>query len=138
MQQVLHTRNVKEICCIPALCQDAGSIIPAVRIARGTWKYVLMQADDDTGASALYVRSTAGLQFHAEMAEDAIRSELHRLQNVRVLGGGRIAFDGRTVRIWGYSKTYGRCDSCNERAAALVRASPAHGQYRVTWSDDGY
>ena len=115
-----------------------AGIIPAVRIARGTWKYVLIQADDAVGDSALYVRSTAGLQYHAEMAEDAIRSELHRLQNVRVLGGGRLAFDGRTVSIWGYSKTYGRCEACNERAAALIRSSPAHAQYRVTWTNDGY
>ena len=83
-------------------------------------------------------RQVRNLQYHAEMAEDAIRSELHRLQNVRVLGGGRLAFDGRTVSIWGYSKTYGRCEACNERAAALIRSSPAHAQYRVTWTNDGY
>ena len=111
----------------------------AARIALGTWKYVLLEVEDSAGVRAALVRNTAGLQYHAEMAAEA-RKELHGLLSVRVLGGGWIAFSGkpRTIHIWGYSKTYGRCGECNRRAAALIGASTVYAQYRVTWSNEGY
>ena len=87
------------------------------------------------------MRDTPGLEYHAEMAEHAMRTELHGLQSVKVLGGGRIAFEGapaRTISVYGYSKTYGRCEACNRQAAELLRASPEYGQFPVSWSNEGY
>ena len=116
------------------------SDLPPARIAPGTWKYVLLEADDAAGGTSMFVRNTVGLQYHAEMASEAIRTELHRLKHVRVLGGGRIQFSrmNRTISIWGYSKTYGRCEKCNRVAAELVGKSAEYAQYHTTWSNEGY
>lgn len=38
----------------------------------------------------------------------------------------------------GYSRTYGRCETCNADAAAVLRATPRYGQYEVSWSNEGY
>jgi hypothetical protein len=110
--------------------------LPPVDIGNGTWKYVLLQADDGTGAPVTLVRSTAGLKYHAEMAQRSINDELEGMK-VSVLGGGRIVNDGSgRISVYGYSKTYGRCSACNERAAALIRA--AYPGLTVTWTNEGY
>jgi len=113
--------------------------VAEVRIAPGTWKYVLLQAHDAFGGKRILVRNTANLQYHAEMAHEA-KKELHGLQKVDVLGGGRIAFEGspKKISVWGYSKTFGRCEPCNKQAAELIRRSDAYGQFPVTWSNEGY
>lgn len=62
----------------------------------------------------------------------------------RVLGGGRLrvqppvpgsAGRGR-IEVFGYSKTYGRCESCNRQTAELLRR--AYPDYDTVWSNDGY
>ena len=83
----------------------AGRDLPAARIAQGTWKYVLLQAGVD---ARLFVRNTAHLDYHAEMAHVAIKElAQHDIDNVKVLGGGRIAYIGNppTISIFGYSKS---------------------------------
>lgn len=61
----------------------------------------------------------------------------------RVIGGGRIRFDGKglagepTAEVYGYSKTFGRTPGCNERTAEIIRAH-CPGLARVDWSDKGY
>ena len=49
---------------------------------------------------------------------------------IKVLGGGRVTVhrsrkvaNHRYLSVFGYSKTYGRCDDCNRRAAELIAAS---------------
>ena len=57
---------------------------------------------------------------------------------VQVLGGGRLivtpAID--SIQVYGYSKTYGRCEDCNNISAAMLRE--AYPGRRVSWSNDGY
>ena len=55
-----------------------------------------------------------------------------------VVGGGRIERDdeAKTMSVYGYSKTFGRCPGCNERTAIILRE--AFPEYETTWRDDGY
>ena len=124
--------------------EGAGPLdeVPTVAIAQGTWKYVQMLVSAPDGQTKLVVRSTEGLRYHAEMYRAAMR-ELKRLSpslKARVVGGGRIVFDpaAGVVRIFGYSKTFGRCKGCNEKSAEILRRHPLFQGYAVTWSDDGY
>ena len=119
----------------------AAEQVPRVRISKGTWKYVLLRAEDWRGGLSLLVRNQEGRSYHAEMVDGA-RTELAALglKELRVLGGGRIAHNAaaQTISIYGFSHTYGRCDTCNRLAAELVRAVPQYRRYVVTWSNEGY
>ena len=119
----------------------AAEQVPRVRISKGTWKYVLLQAEDWRGGLSLLVRNQEGRSYHAEMVDGA-RTELAALglKELRVLGGGRIAHNAaaQTISIYGFSHTYGRCETCNRLAAELVRAVPQYRRYVVTWSNEGY
>ena len=110
----------------------------ARQVADGLWKYVLLEVTDAGGASRRLARNYADFAYHAEMAKEATRRELGGYPNVTVLGGGRVRFSAarRTVEIYGYSKTYGRCRACNKEAAALAEAS--YPGFAVTWSNEGY
>ena len=115
--------------------------VPRVRIASGTWKYVLLAVDDSRGGKALLVRNQPDLAYHAEMADAARRelSALGGLKTLSVLGGGRIANPASgEIQVYGFSKTYGRCELCNKMAAELIRAAPEHRRRDVSWSNEGY
>ena len=110
----------------------------AAEFADGLWKYVLLEVTDAGGASRRLARNYADFAYHAEMAKEATRRELGGYPNVTVRGGGRVRFSAarRTIEIYGYSKTYGRCRACNKEAAALAEAS--YPGFAVTWSNEGY
>jgi hypothetical protein len=62
----------------------------------------------------LVVRNTKGLRFHAEMynaAMNELHSEYGGIIKGSVVGGGRIQYDvqHKSVSVYGYSKTFGRC-----------------------------
>jgi phosphohistidine phosphatase len=126
----------------PSTAQGSIDNIPSARISNGTWKYVLLEIQDSEGRRKTLVRSTAYLIYHAQMASAAMRELKASNPNVktRVLGGGRISFAARaqTISIFGYSKTYGRCEPCNRQAAEILRQTPRYAQYHVHWSNDGY
>ena len=119
----------------------AAEQVPRVRISRGTWKYVLLQAEDWRGGVSLLVRNQEDRSYHAEMVDGA-RTELSALglKELRVLGGGRIAHNAaaQTISVYGFSHTYGRCETCNRLAAELVRGVPLYRRFVVTWSNEGY
>ena len=84
------------------------------------------------------VRSYEGLKFHAQMYEKAMQ-ELRTMGVAgKVVGGGRIAMDPaqRSIHIYGYSKTFGRAEGCNEASSLIIQKS--YPDWKVTWSDDGY
>ena len=90
--------------------------------------------------AALVVRAYAGCAYHANNFELLTR-ELARLgvdATGRVVGGGRCERDdaAKTIKVYGYSKTFGRTPGCNERACAMIQE--AFTGYQATWSDDGY
>lgn len=85
------------------------------------------------------LRSISGVEFHADVYEEAVADELKPLGlGGYVLGGGRLvhAPAAKTLDVYGYSKTFGRCGSCNEEAAAMLRHK--YPEYKVTWSNEGY
>eukprot|EP00958_Prasinococcus_capsulatus_P000233 scaffold18_cov401-Prasinococcus_capsulatus_cf.AAC.13 len=113
--------------------------IPVVDIADGTWKYVQINIVAPDGANKLIVRNTAGLAYHANMYEAAMRQLEPLGIRGRVVGGGRIENNraAKFVNVYGYSMTYGRTEGCNETTAELIRQS-LPDDYDVVWSDDGY
>ena len=113
--------------------------VAAVDVAPGRHKYVLAQLAIGDEA-ALVVRAYAGCAYHANNFEMLTR-ELRALgvdARGRVVGGGRCERDdaAKTIKVYGYSKTFGRTPGCNERACAMIRE--AFTGYEATWSDDGY
>ena len=113
--------------------------VPAVDVAPGRHKYVLTQLAIGDEA-ALVVRAYAGCAYHANNFELLTR-ELARLgvdATGRGVGGGRCERDdaAKTIKVYGYSKTFGRTPGCNERACAMIQE--AFTGYQATWSDDGY
>ena len=112
--------------------------VPEVDIAEGTWKYVQIRLRGGGGSEKTVVRNTAGLPYHPDMYDHAMRALRPLGISGTVVGGGRIAHDpgARTVDVYGYSKSFGRAAGCNERSADIIRRNLPG--YTVTWSDEGY
>mmetsp|Transcript_28081 Transcript_28081/g.82255 ORF Transcript_28081/g.82255 Transcript_28081/m.82255 type:complete len:159 (-) Transcript_28081:547-1023(-) len=111
--------------------------VATVEIAPGTWKYVQIQVTA-AGESKRIVRSYAGLKYHAENYDRAMRELRRRGIAGQVIGGGRIKWDPNSheAAVYGYSKTFGRSPGCNELTAQLIEE---HVQCaKVTWTDSGY
>lgn len=106
-------------------------------LTQGKWKYVAIDIYFG-GDSKRIVRSYAGLSYHPENYDRAMR--ILAPQGIRgsVVGGGRILYEPtkQEVKVYGYSKSFGRAPGCNERSAELIRE--AFPDYDVTWTDDGY
>jgi len=120
---------------------DEGPLaaIAAGNVADGKWKYVQVRLTVE-GHSKLVVRSFKNHKFHAEMYQVLMKEVKKKNPSIQgdVIGGGRIVKDSKqkSISIYGYSKTFGRCEGCNEKSAEII--SLAFPDYSVTWSDDGY
>ena len=115
--------------------------IPDVDLATGEHKYVQVIVSvkgAPKGVSKPIVTSTAGLMYHPDMYDAAMKKLKPLGITGRVVGGGRINLDhgAKTASVWGYSKSFGRAEGCNKRSAEII--GRFHPDYRVTWSDDGY
>jgi phosphohistidine phosphatase len=142
---------VREATSAERVEQNAGKLpegsilkkVPIVKLAPGTWKYVLIQltADGEDGAIVV-VRSYAHCAFHADNFAACMREVKEELGGKgvrgRVLGGGRVRHEPESKRafVYGYSKTFGRTPGCNERAAVIIERE--FDGYETGWSDDGY
>mmetsp|Transcript_11285 Transcript_11285/g.12798 ORF Transcript_11285/g.12798 Transcript_11285/m.12798 type:complete len:332 (+) Transcript_11285:186-1181(+) len=114
----------------------------------GSYKYVLVQATDYNGETTLMVQGCPvdlGTKCKHPVAAKLIEASLKQYGlAMQVVGGGRITRHGLKkakrkdglISIFGYSKSFGRCDDCNERACALIAA--AYPDYVVRWSNQGY
>ena len=112
--------------------------IPAVEVAEGRWKFVLLEISLGSTQKRLIVRALQGLRYHAENF-DATRRLLRPLGvRCKVIGGGRIVRDSenRSISVYGYSKTFGRAPGANEKTAEILREH--FPDYSVEWSDKGY
>lgn len=116
-------------------------VVPRVVVHPGKNKFVLcvLRAGDVTRE---VLRALAGCEYHADVARELER-ECRGIATVRVIGGGRIIRDDRgetgDIRVYGYSKTFGRVPGCNERAARMITDDTSEfASYAVSWSDDGY
>ena len=116
----------------------AATLVPVSIHAKGKFKYVLI--DVSGGATKQHlVRSIADVMYHANVYETTVRKELTpRGLRGSVLGGGRLVHDParKTLDIYGYSMTFGRCEKCNQETAHMLEK--AYPDYKVTWSNDGY
>ena len=66
-----------------------------------------------------------------------------RNQGARPRGSFRIIYDAvgggyNDVEIYGYSKTFGRCEECNKMAADIIKRDDAFEGVQVRWSNEGY
>mmetsp|Transcript_3871 Transcript_3871/g.4710 ORF Transcript_3871/g.4710 Transcript_3871/m.4710 type:complete len:335 (+) Transcript_3871:217-1221(+) len=143
----LRRPNDKIQLSIDSILHNAGR--KAVTIdSTGSYKYVLIEATDFRGDKTLMVQGCPvelGNKCKHPVAAQIIGDALKQYgMEIKVLGGGRITRHGLKkakrkeglISIFGYSKSFGRCDDCNERACALVAA--AFPDYVVRWSNQGY
>eukprot|EP00050_Salpingoeca_kvevrii_P003712 m.231578 g.231578 ORF g.231578 m.231578 type:complete len:115 (+) comp10873_c0_seq6:90-434(+) len=102
----------------------------------GTFKYVQIQATDDSGASRLLVRGSGG-EYHADVFDEA-EAEVQQagLQDITLhcLGGGRIARQPGKIFVYGYSMGYGRAKH-EDTVKILQKEFPG---VQVSFSNDGY
>lgn len=115
----------------------------------GSYKYVLVRAEDIFGSKALLVRGCPHKEgTHCKHADAFARAKTDlemRGLKATVLGGGRITrhpsrhLKGQKegyISIFGYSKTFGTCEECNKLACSLIKAS--YPDYGIKWANEGY
>ena len=112
---------------------------PPVAIDAGTFKYVLIEAEDhESGTTRRLVRGVAGAPYHKDVARPTVMALMDVGCLVEVLGGGRIRHDpaARRVEIFGYSYLFGPADhQCTRR---LILEDPAFEGYAVEITDESY
>ena len=127
----------------PPLTDDAGDAVDPVDIhAAGRFKFVLVEVSVGDQWSYL-LRSHHEVDYHADLFEATKREIRARLLKgkVAILGGGRLFRpEGKPgeIFLYGFSATFGRCQPCNEIAAAMIRTSLGLTDEQVTWSNEGY
>jgi len=112
----------------------------------GSFKFVLIHAKDKNGDGAYIVQ---GCPHRSKTCKhpDAARISRNSLNKygieATVLGGGRITRHKLTkstkkglISIFGYSRTYGRCEDCNRKVCDFVAA--AYPGHVVRYSNEGY
>ncbi|KAJ1449564.1 Janus/Ocnus family-domain-containing protein [Pelagophyceae sp. CCMP2097] len=120
-----------------AVAAAAFDRVPAVEVAEGVWKFVLLEIELG-GRRRHIVRAIGGVKFHAAVFDRTAALLKPLGARCTVLGGGRIRRNAekRHVEVYGYSKTFGRAPGANERTAALIAEHLAG--YTVEWNDRGY
>ena len=112
--------------------------VPAVEIAEGRHKYVLIRASID-GEEQFIVTSRRGASYHRNAAEPMIaKLEAAGYYDIDVTGGGRIDYEVTTksIKIYGFSYGFGKAN--HAIAQRTVQEDPRYKEYDVTISDDGY
>lgn len=119
------------------------SSIPEVLIdACGTFKYIqiAVTTTGGEGGNSLLIRGHARCKFHDDIFQIYRKTllALPGIDTVECIGGGRVTVDeGVSVKVFGYSVGYGRCDH-SKTVEALRRAMPELREQDITWDDDGY
>ena len=116
---------------------------PSVRIDKGVFKYVLIEAyatdpGTDTEHSKLLVRGLVSAEYHADVyehEEELLRKSSGGL-DCQCLGGGRILHEPERqyIKVYGYSVGYGKAD--HTKSVELLKKH--YPNYEIEWSDDGY
>jgi len=116
---------------------------PSVRIDKGVFKYVLIEAyatdpGTDTEHSKLLVRGLVSAEYHADVyehEEELLRKSSGGL-DCQCLGGGRILHEPerKYIKVYGYSVGYGKAD--HTKSVELLKKH--YPNYEIEWSDDGY
>lgn len=123
---------------------EQGNPLAAVPVVdvhpSGTFKYILARISLN-GASKNVVRASRHFDLHVDNFE-ALRMEIAPTGAVAaMLGGGRITHDTDSVNVYGYSATFGRCETCNSIAAKILACPTCAngvGSKSITWTNTGY
>lgn len=104
---------------------DDSLLPPAVHLAEGVHKYVLVKATRPSDGRELWfvkseTPSRAGGPFHADVAKDLVEWLQAAGYDTFVTGGGRINYstDEKRATVYGFSYGFGKGD--HERAANLI------------------
>jgi phosphohistidine phosphatase len=132
---------------VPGLAKKEGEkrslteeLFPAVQIDEGTFKYVLIHAEDPhTGEQKDLVRGKTGDPYHADVARPTVEALEEAGIAVTVLGGGRIrhSVSEKKIEIFGFSYSFGQPDH-NVTATLCKKAYPDYEPDFVTWTNEGY
>lgn len=138
---VLHTdtvgrdSEVSRSWCGMSEAQKLDSIEDVV-IDDGTFKYILIALESESGIGKSIVRGISEAEYHADVYERYSPSIEALGFDTRPLGGGRIAHNPqlKTLKVYGYSVGYGRADhSITEK---ILRTK--YPTYQITTSNEGY
>ena len=135
LQARLEEHNNKASASFASSANEAPpDAIPAVSLAEGAYKYVLVTAVAPSNNRRTFVYSKRNASYHRNVAEHLVpKLENAGYSDIRVTGGGRILRDdeSKKVHIFGYSYGFGRAD--HERAKDVVEQSVNYRGYTVTW-----
>ena len=132
------------------LCKMASVIpqVPDVDIdPDGVFKYILIKLTSPNTEGKIQdkniVRGYASCPYHADI-NDKVTEELQALKSsntirdwrTKVLGGGRINHDSKSkeLKVYGYSTGFGPAD--HQVTVEILKQK--YGDYKITWSDEGY
>eukprot|EP00041_Stephanoeca_diplocostata_P012972 m.220733 g.220733 ORF g.220733 m.220733 type:complete len:225 (+) comp19168_c0_seq1:134-808(+) len=109
-----------------------------VKIDEGTFKYVLIQAEGQSGPK-YFVRGVAGVEYHMDAARPTVEALETANVTYSVLGGGRIKHNpaAKEIFIYGYSCGFPWQGSCLHHISVDV-CKTKYPDYKITWSADGY
>mmetsp|Transcript_21789 Transcript_21789/g.44168 ORF Transcript_21789/g.44168 Transcript_21789/m.44168 type:complete len:237 (-) Transcript_21789:340-1050(-) len=118
---------------------EEGSLddFPAVDISpQGTFKYVLIQAEDKKGGKKYLVRGSTAYDYHVYCARPTVDALKEKGFTAEVLGGGRMAHKPTQQRldIYGRSHSFGRED----KSITATVCQTLFPSYYITTSNEGY
>merc|ERR1712216_91278 len=91
----------------------------------GTFKYILAKISLGSYSKNV-VRASAHFDLHVDNFEALRREVSDAGATATMLGGGRLTHDGAGINVYGYSATFGRCETCNSLSAEMLeRQYPA-------------
>lgn len=105
----------------------------------GVFKYIQIKIDCNlTGESMIVVRGWKKFKYHKSNFDHFTSIESKNIKNCnsKAIGGGRININSteKTISVYGYSKSYNRCDhslTCD----ILKKYFP---DYFISWNNEGY
>ena len=112
--------------------------IPEAKIdEQGIYKYVQIKCNDTN----IFIRGSKDFSYHKEIYKNFLQEvELNHLDSklCTPLGGGRIKKfqNNKKIKIFGYSKTYGRAENQHETTKKILQKY--YPDYEITWKNAGY
>lgn len=116
----------------------AATRLPAVEIATGTHKYVLLRAKFN-GQREYIVTSREGAPYHRNVAVPMVEKlEEAGYTDIGITGGGRISLDpvAQRIEIFGFSYSFGKADHAISHH--MILEDERYKDYEVTITNEGY
>ena len=112
--------------------------IPEVKIDEdGVYKYVQIKCNKNN----IFIRGSKKFEYHKYIYKDffdEVENNGLDKNSCKALGGGRINKDekNKKLKIYGYSKTFGRVEGQHEKTKNIVQKY--YPDYEITWTNEGY